>query len=99
MGAYRAVEEVIFPGQSIHVPGGFQAAAGIHHQSQSLTGQAFQQLLPVGIEGMVVHMGMGVKKHFSFLHDGHDAAVQFHHSGILQRKVGVIGIAPKAFSC
>ena len=61
MGAHRGIDVVILLRQRGGVPGGFQAAAGVHQKPNALTRQGGEQLLPVGIKSPVVHMGMGIK--------------------------------------
>ena len=63
MGAYGGVDVVIGSGQGIRPPGSFQRTARIHQQSDSLTGQACQQRLPILVKSPVVHVGMGIKEH------------------------------------
>ena len=63
MGAYGGVDVVIGPGQGIRPPGRFQRTARVHQQSDSLTGQACQQRLPILVKGPIIHVGMGIKEH------------------------------------
>ena len=44
-----------------HFPGGFQAAACIHHQANTFGGKAVHQFLSVRVKGRVIQMGMGIK--------------------------------------
>ena len=57
------VEEGIALRQGDGLPGGLQIAAGADHQGHPPLRQGGQQRVPVGVEGVVVVMGVGVENH------------------------------------
>ena len=62
------IDVVVFPGQSRRRLGGGGGTAGVHQQCNARLGQGSgQKLCPVRIKGPVIHMGVGIKQHFSIL--------------------------------
>ena len=68
MGADGSIDVVVFPGQSRRRLGGGGGTAWVHQQCNARLGQGSgQKLCPVRIKGPVIHMGVGIKQHFSIL--------------------------------
>ncbi len=61
------VEEGVLLGQGKALAAAFQIAAGADHPCDPVGGEGGEDLRPVGIEGIIVIMGMGIEK----THGGH----------------------------
>ena len=65
--AHGGIDVVVFLRQVHTLPGALQVAAGADHQGHPLARQGGEQGIPVGVKGVVIVVGVGVKDHGSVL--------------------------------